>query len=93
MSSRNHSDNLLDIRLRHTLKNWVAYATHKKGGREQLLAAAAKQQILKPRRKMRKFTFGWSYYNGHLKDVAVHSLYGYALDAFMFKTSFAMAIR
>jgi hypothetical protein len=95
MSSRNRSEDLLDIRLQHTLKNWVSQNEISHKGREQLLAAAAKQQILapKPKRKSFKFNFGWSYYNGNLRDVAVHSMYGYALDAITFKTSLAMVIR
>jgi len=95
MSSRNHPEDLLNIRLQHTLKNWAAHTEVPKGGREKLLDAARKQQILtpKPRRKTFKLNFDWSYYNGNLREVAVHSLYGYALDAITFKTSLAMVIR
>ena len=44
MSLRNRSEELLDIRLQHTLKNWVARKDVPKGGRDQLLAAATRQK-------------------------------------------------
>ena len=44
MSSRNRSEELLDIRLQHTLKNWVAQKNAPNMGREQLLAAASQQK-------------------------------------------------
>jgi hypothetical protein len=46
MSSRNRSEELLDIRLQHTLKNWAAHTPAPKEGREQLLAAVVQQKAL-----------------------------------------------
>ena len=43
MSSRNHSEDLMDIGLRHTFKNWVARKEAPAQGRERLIAAAVWQ--------------------------------------------------
>jgi hypothetical protein len=43
MSLRNRSEELLDIRLQHTLKNWAAHKEIPGDHREQLLALAAQQ--------------------------------------------------
>ena len=46
MNSHKNSDNLLDLRLQHTLKNMVAHKEVPAKGRERLLAAAVLQGIL-----------------------------------------------
>jgi len=94
MNSHNHTDDMLDLSFEHSLKNWVARKNPPVNGREQLLAAASQQEIVKPRRRISRFSLGWSLqYQSNLSEVAVRSLYGYALEAITFKTSLAMAIR
>ena len=63
MSTHNQSDDLFDLSLRHTLKNWSAneWAVHKdssSGSRKKLLEAAQREKPV-PQRKFWKISLGW----------------------------------
>lgn len=94
MNLHNHPDDILGLSLRRSLKNWVLRKETPAYVRDQLLAAAAQQEIAQPRRRTSGYHLGWSLFvQSNLNEVAVRSLYGYALEAMSFKSSMAMAIR
>jgi len=94
MSSHNHPEDLLDLSLKHALKNWGARKNAPADARDQLLAAAAQQSFSTPKKSISRFHLGWSIFiQSDLSEAAVRSLYGYALEAMSFRTSMATAIR
>ena len=82
MNSHNRSNEVFDLSLKHTLKNWVDRKEVPAGGRDQLLSAAAQQEISSPERKHSKLNFGWSFrFQGNLESLAVRPVYGYSIES------------
>jgi len=77
MSTRNHFDDLMDLSLRHSLKNLVARKQPPASGRERLLAAAAQQKQASLQRGRLKLSF--RFYNG-LQEKTPLPGYGNLLD-------------
>ena len=81
MNSHNQPDDLLDLSLRHSLKNWAAHNDPPVDGRERLLEAL-REEIPSPKRKRSKFNFGWTFSfprNQELLDI--RTIYGYTPDS------------
>lgn len=94
MNSHNHSDDLLDLSLEHSLKNWVARKNPPINGRERLLAVARQQEISKPQHWVSRLNLSALIrYQNNLSEVAIRSFYGHAFESTTFKTALAMAIR
>ena len=82
MSSRNHSEDLTDIGLRHTFKNWVARKEAPAQGRERLLVAAVWQNTQpKPCNSINQRLEKIFRSAGVLSERSVYPCYGYALDS------------
>lgn len=82
MSSRNQLENLSDIGLRHTFKNWIASKAVPTQGRERLLAAAVWQNAQpKPRDSINQRLEKIFRSAGVLSERSVYPCYGYALDS------------
>ena len=82
MNSHKLSDDIFDLSLKHSLKNWADRKDIPAGGRDQLLAAAAQQEISTSKRKHSKFNFGWSFrLQGNWEGLAVRPVYGYSLES------------
>jgi len=81
MNSHNQPDELVDLSLRHSLKNWAAYKALPADGRDRLLAAVHQESSL-PERKPSKFNFGWSFCFVFIQDTLnTRPFYGYALES------------
>ena len=81
MNSHNPSDELIDLSLRHSLKNWTAHQAPPEDGRDRLLKAA-RQESLSPQRKLPKFNLGWSFRFVFNQEVlSIHPFNGYALES------------
>jgi hypothetical protein len=81
MNSRNQPDELIDLSLRHSLKNWAAQQAPPINGRDRLLKAVQKES-LSPERKLPKFNLGWSFRFVFNQEVlSIHPFNGYALDS------------
>ncbi len=93
MNSRNHPDDLLDVRLKHTLKNWVARKEAPDQIREQLLAAAYQQKTFpQSRTSVRQNLDRWFNSKTILSEQSVFPGYGYALDTiFVIRASMTVA--
>ncbi len=61
MNSHKQRDEIFDISLRRSLKNFVARKNIPAQMRDQLLEAAAKQEISLVQRKYARFDFVWSF--------------------------------
>ncbi|HBX67901.1 MAG TPA: hypothetical protein DEH25_00490 [Chloroflexi bacterium] len=83
MSSHNHHDDTLDLSLRHTLKNWTAREIPPSDTREELLAAALRQEAPTPRIKPARFNFGgWSFqFQNEFSEISVRVIYQYNLES------------
>lgn len=82
MNSHRTSDDVFDLGLNHSLKNWVDRKSIPAGGRDQLLAAAAQQNISSSKRKHLKFNFGWSFrIQENWDGLIVRPVYGYTLES------------
>ena len=82
MNSHKHSDDIFDLSLNHSLKNWVDRKAIPTGGRDQLLAAAAQQEITPSKRKPSKFNLGWSFrIQGTWEGLTVRPVHGYTLES------------
>ena len=80
MNSHNPSDELIDLSLRHSLKNWAAQHVPSEDGRARLLKTV-RQEDLSPERKLFKFNFGWSYsFAFNQETINIRPLYCYALE-------------
>jgi hypothetical protein len=93
MNSRNHSDDLLDIRLKHTLKNWVARKEAPEESREQLLVAALQQNAFpKSNNSIKQGLDRLFHSKTTLSERSVFPGYGYALDTvFVIRASMTVA--
>jgi hypothetical protein len=81
MNSHNQSDELMDLGLHHTLKNWAARQVLPTDGRDLLLKAVREKQ-LSPERKLFKLNFGWSFRFVFTQEVlSIHPFNGYALES------------
>lgn len=81
MNSHNQPDDMLDLSLRHSLKNWAAHQDPPTDGRERLLAAVKEANSLSTQKKS-KFRFWWSFsFQKNQEALNVRPLYGYALDS------------
>jgi hypothetical protein len=59
MNSRNLTDDVFDLSLDRSLKNWVVRKNPPADGRAKLLKAAVQQERPFPRVKLRKINFEW----------------------------------
>ena len=81
MNSRNQPDALIDLSLRHSLKNWAAQQDPPANGRDRLLKAV-QEESLSPNRKLSKFNLGWSFrFVFNQEDLRIHPFNGYALES------------
>jgi hypothetical protein len=80
MNSHNQPDDLIDLSLRHSLKNWAAHKEPPADGRDRLLAAVQEAASL-PDRKPSKFNFGWSFRFLVYQEALNRPFYGYALES------------
>ena len=64
MKSPNQPENIFDLSLQHSLKNWAAHKNPPSGGRENLLATV-QHEVSTPKRKPLKLKFGRFF---HLKE-------------------------
>ena len=81
MNSHNQPDDLIDLSLRHSLKNWTAQKDLPAGGRERLLVAA-RQEIPLPKPKPSKFQFRWPFsFQGKQEVLNVRPIYSYTLES------------
>ena len=81
MNSHDQPDELIDLSLRHSLKNWAIHKENPAGGRDRLLAAV-QEEGSPPKRKRSKFNFGWSFrFSENQEAFNVRPFYGYALDS------------
>jgi hypothetical protein len=82
MSTRNDFDDLLDLSLRHSLKNLVARQSPPESGRERLLEAAAEQDVSSRQynEKQRWLCVSFRFYNGPQEKKTMPG-YGDLLDA------------
>jgi hypothetical protein len=83
MNSHNHPDDLLDVSLRHSLKNWTVHKEPPSGIREQLLAAAKHKKITtKPSKSIRWGLSGWSFqFQYTFNEVSFRTIYQYNMEA------------
>jgi len=83
MNSHNHPDDLLDLSLRHSLKNWTAHKSPPSEIREQLLATARQQKEAVKRPKPARFSFsGWSFqFQYNFNEMTLRSIYRYNLES------------
>jgi hypothetical protein len=80
MNSHNRPDQLIDLSLRHSLKNWAAQQAPPAGGRDRLLKAVREDRS-SPERKLFKFNFGWSFsFAFNQETINSQPLYSYALE-------------
>ena len=81
MNSRNQPDEVIDLSLRHSLRNWAACQVPAADGRDRLLKAARKES-LSSKRKLPKFNFGWSFrFLFNQEVLSIHPFNGYALES------------
>ena len=81
MNSHNQPDELVDLSLRHSLKNWATCKAPHGDGRDRLLAAV-QEESSQPKRKPLKFNFGWSFRFVFNQEVlSIHPFNGYALES------------
>lgn len=82
MNSRNLSDDVFDLSLDRSLKNWVDRKSLPANGRDKLLAAAAQQKISSPQRKRLRFTFVWPFrFDGAFEQLPIRPIYGYGFES------------
>ena len=82
MNSRNQSDDLFDLSLRHSLKNWAVHRDPPPGGRDRLLAAAREEVSTTPQQKSSKSYFGWFFRFQENQEVRnTRPIYNFALDS------------
>ena len=93
MNSHNQPDDLLDIRLQHTLINWVARKEAPLKSRDQLLIAARQQNLRPKPGDFIKRNLGWLFASEtYLNGRSVFPGYGHALDAvYAIKASMTIA--
>jgi hypothetical protein len=81
MNSRNQPDDLLDLSLRHSLKNWATHSEPPSDGRDRLLATLG-EELATPKRKKSFFNFGWTFRFPRNQEVLdFRPVYGYTLDS------------
>lgn len=81
MNSHNQPDELIDLSLRHSLKNWAAHREPPVDGRARLLAAVQAESY-QPERKLSKFRFKWSFgFQGKQEVLNVRPIYSYTLES------------
>ena len=81
MNSRNPSDDVFDLSLDRSLKNWVDRKNPPANGRDKLLAAAAQQEMSSPQRKRAKFTLVWPFrFHVGTDQLPLRSIYGYGFE-------------
>lgn len=83
MNSRNRPDDLLDLSLRHSLKNWTAHQEPPAEVREQLLSAAKQQKSTPKRSKPARLIFsGWSFqFQYNFNEMTIRAIYRYNLES------------
>ena len=91
MNSHSQPDDLLDLSLRHSLKNWVTHKDPPADGRDRLLAAA---QAVTPtrKRKLPRLDFGWFFHlQGNQEEINIGPIYNYTLESvYSFKANMAI---
>jgi hypothetical protein len=81
MNSHNHLDDLIDLSLRHSLKNWATHKHPPANAREQLLGAV-KEEASKPKPKRSKFNLGWTLrFPMNQEAFDYRPIYGYRLES------------
>jgi len=81
MNSDNQPDDLIDLSLRHSLKNWAAQKDPLAGGRERLLVAARQETPL-PQPEPSKFKFRWPFsFQGKQEVLNFRPIYSYTLES------------
>lgn len=82
MNSHKQRDEIFDISLRRSLKNFVARKNIPAQMRDQLLEAAAKQEISLVQRKYARFDFVWSFLFQRIPEGSpARSIYGFSIDS------------
>jgi hypothetical protein len=91
MNSHNQPDDLIDLSLRHSLKNWAAHKAPHADGRDRLLAAV-QEDGSPPKHRPSKFNFGWSFRFVFNQDTLNTRLfYRYTLESiYSLKTNMAI---
>ena len=91
MNSHDQPDELIDLSLRHSLKNWAAHSELPADGRDRLLAAVQEESHL-PERKLSKFKFKWSFgFQANQEVLNVRPIYSYTLESvYSFKANMAI---
>lgn len=83
MNSHKKPNEILDLSLSHSLKNWVNRKNLPAQGRNRLLAAAAQQEIPSFQHKLAKFAFRWnSRFQGDYDQLQPRPIYGYGFENF-----------
>ena len=82
MNSHKKSDEVFDLSLNHTLKNWVDRKSSPKRGREQLLGMAVQQDVLPARPKALHLNIGWSFrFQTSLEALSSQPVYGFSMES------------
>lgn len=93
MNSHNHFEDVIDLSLERSLKNWVDRKTPPKDLRAQLLAEAACSKPLPKRRRTISFARGWSLLcQGNQQTLVLQPLYGYTFIESVFSLKASMAV-
>jgi hypothetical protein len=82
MNSHNRLDDVFDLSLRRSLKNWVDRKNLPANGRDKLLAAAAQQEMSLSQQKSAKFTFRWNFrFQENRDQLPIRPIYGYGFES------------
>ena len=83
MNSHSHPDDLFDLSLRHSLKNWTAHKDPPSDVRERLLSAARQQKTTTKHSRPARLSFsGWSFqFQYNFNETALRSIYRYNLES------------
>ena len=93
MNSHNHFDDVIDLSLERSLKNWVDGKTPPTDLRAQLLAEAARSKPIRKRRRTVSFVRGWSLLSqGNQQAFVLQPLYGYTFIESVFSLKASMAV-
>lgn len=80
MKPHHPADDSLDLRLRHSLKNWANHKDPPKDGRDRLLAAAQREKSTRRHRPVR-FNFAWFFrLQENSRSIDIRPITGYTLE-------------
>jgi hypothetical protein len=91
MNSHSRPDDLIDLGLRHSLKNWANHKKPPSDCRDRLLEAA-REEAAQMKRKPSKFNFGWSFrFQSMQEAINIRPIYNYRLETvYSFKANMAI---